>query len=394
MACQNTNKGCNCEFNLKAFGLCDPRRVILDGKDRTTLNWSEISVPEILCIPETKPDIEILDQIYATAELTSVKLIETPFAYEIVNRLADQDELNDLGVIYNAINVGAASIVTLTSALATAVAALIAGIPAINITPAVQALINTVNAAVTAVNTALAAVVSASADALGLINDGITEALATAVCEVLVSVSELLDALIASITNLLLAVNALVNSLVGIIDLTTLLTGVTNAEEALTDAIDAVIALINNLLALLGNTSYLVITPNEEGTCLTGRKLVIQGFLNQKVVYTGDVSVQSVHSAHYSVPFSAFIVVYAKFEGLTFTQDELIRTLESPTTPIPVSGFGYNCTFDINENLIVDLCEEFCVDVYVEDIFANELDERTVFKNVTLFLSARPSKLC
>ena len=39
MTCQKINKGCNCDFNLKSFGLCDPKRIIIDGSDRTVLNW-------------------------------------------------------------------------------------------------------------------------------------------------------------------------------------------------------------------------------------------------------------------------------------------------------------------------------------------------------------------
>lgn len=53
---------------------------------------------------------------------------------------------------------------------------------------------------------------------------------------------------------------------------------------------------------------------NEEGTKLTGKKLIIEGILRQKVVYTAEVAEQSLHSAHFDVPFSAFIVVDADTE--------------------------------------------------------------------------------
>ena len=77
----NNNAKCGCDFNIKTVGNCDVSKLNLNGTDRTNLNWTEISVPEILCIPELKPDIEGIDQVYANIVLDNVKLIETPFAY-------------------------------------------------------------------------------------------------------------------------------------------------------------------------------------------------------------------------------------------------------------------------------------------------------------------------
>lgn len=92
-------------------------------------------------------------------------------------------------------------------------------------------------------------------------------------------------------------------------------------------------------------------TENSEGTKLTGWKLIVEGIVKQKVVYTADVPNQSVHSAHFDVPFSAFIV------------------LPSSTT----------------------LEDKFCVDVCVEDVFVKVFNNRDIFKNVTLFLRAFPA---
>ena len=392
MACNNMNKSCNCKFNIKTLGVCDTKRVNINGSDRTNLNWSEISVPEVLCIPDTKPDIEKLDQVYVTSELTSVKLIETPFAYAITNRLAEEDEINALGEIYNAVVVGAGSILTLTGLVTTAVENLLAAILPIYITPTIQALIDTVNIALDTVDSIIDTITTLAADILELVNIGIEEALATLICEIIIALRDLLNSLITAIADLLAAVIALVNGLTGILDLTVLLGLLQTAINNLNTQIGAVLTLVTNLLALLGNTSYLVILPNEEGTCLTGRKLIVEGLLNQRVVYTGNVDEQSVHSAHYLVAFSAFIIVYAKFEGLEYT-NELIRTLES-STPIGANGFGFNCTFNIENNLTVDLCEEFWVESCIEDIFANALDSRTIFKNVTLFLLAKSARVC
>ena len=78
----NNNTKCGCDFNIKTVGNCDISKLNLNGKDRANLNWTEISVPEILNIPELKPDIEGIDQVYANVILDNVKLIETPFAYK------------------------------------------------------------------------------------------------------------------------------------------------------------------------------------------------------------------------------------------------------------------------------------------------------------------------
>lgn len=98
---------------------------------------------------------------------------------------------------------------------------------------------------------------------------------------------------------------------------------------------------------ILGNT-----IGNNECTNLTGRKLVIEGLLTQKVIYTAEVEEQSVHSAHFSIPFSTFIIV-------------------EPNTP---------------------LSQRFKVTPYIEDIYVCRLSERSVFKNTTIFIKA--SKIC
>ncbi|MFD3156310.1 DUF3794 domain-containing protein [Haloimpatiens sp. FM7330] len=87
---------------------------------------------------------------------------------------------------------------------------------------------------------------------------------------------------------------------------------------------------------------------NGEGTLLTGRKLVIEGILRQKVIYTADVKEQSLHSAHFDVPFSIFIVLPA---------DTL-------------------------------LSDKYKVEPYIEDIFVCKKSKREIFKNVTLFIKA------
>lgn len=89
---------------------------------------------------------------------------------------------------------------------------------------------------------------------------------------------------------------------------------------------------------------------NREGLRLTGRKLVIEGVLKQKVVYTAALCDQPVHFAHFEVSFSAFIVLACD----------------------------------------THLGQEFCVETCVEDVFAIPFNCREIFKNVTLFLQAIP----
>lgn len=93
-----------------------------------------------------------------------------------------------------------------------------------------------------------------------------------------------------------------------------------------------------------------VVIQNQEGTFLTGRKLVIEGVLKQKIVYTAANPEQSVHAAHFDVPFSAFIIL-------------------EPT--------------DL-------LTQRFKIEACIEDIFVTRITARQIFKNVTLFIKATP----
>ncbi|MCT4508395.1 MAG: DUF3794 domain-containing protein [Tepidibacter sp.] len=90
------------------------------------------------------------------------------------------------------------------------------------------------------------------------------------------------------------------------------------------------------------------ILENNEGTKVTGRKLVIEGILRQKIIYTADVKEQSMHSAHFDVPFSAFII------------------LEEDAS----------------------LVDRYSIQPCIEDIFVCRVSKRQIFKNVTLFIKA------
>ena len=102
------------------------------------------------------------------------------------------------------------------------------------------------------------------------------------------------------------------------------------------------------------------IGENLEGKILTGRKLIIEGNLCQKIVYTADEPQQSVHSAEFSVPFSAYIVVPKEYTFNSVVFDSL----------------------DINYE--VNSC--------IEDLSVELLNPRTILKRVTFLLYAVPKE--
>lgn len=381
MPCNINKNNCGCKFNIKNFGVCDVSSIMLNGNDRTTLNWSEISVPEVFQVPEQKPDIEHLDQVYVEANINSAKLIETPFAYEIYQRQATTFEITTVTEILNSIDINLAPIIDAINAILN-----IPGLPAI---PAVAAL----QEVLIALTTAAANLTNAITTALEELN---IECIAATV---VVGIIETVQASLTALQNVL---NTLIDTLNVLADVTATIPIVgplvAAAVESILNLISVVINTIFDILTaltdsilLIGNTSVLSLIPNAEGTCLSGRKLVIEGELKQKVVYTALVSSQSVHSIYKTIPFNAYIIVYPDFNGLTYVQDAVvIADPANPCETITVNGFSYNP----NEIISVNLCEEFNTSVCIEDIFAYAIDERDIFKNVTLFLSAKPAGNC
>ena len=405
MSCKNTNNNlnnsCDCGFNVKTYGVSNLNRISINGEDRTSLNWSEISVPEILPIPYQKPDIETLDQVYVNAELTSVKLIETPFAYKTYSVIATTDQIAAVTAILTALTTATAlwpviytppvpPATTPTGTLPTLLAAITTAFTTVGITPvppAVTTAIGVVNTAAAAVDTAVTALTDEIATVTSILALG-ANLTTSLLCSALKDLLKVIQSLITAINALLTALATLIALLpqaVSILVLTAYNALVASINVILTD-LNTEITNITDFLATL-ITAYVEIISNEEGTCLTGRKLVIEGFLKQKVVYTANVSSQSVHSAHFTVPFSAFVIPYANFEGLTYMENVEV------TPGVFKNVFAYyGC--DANLTLQPILCEEFSVEVFIEDIFAYALDDRTVFKNTTLFFLAKVFKSC
>lgn len=375
------NSTCGCKLNIKSLGLCDVSRIVLPGNDRTSLNWSEISIPEVTTLPCQKPNIEHLDQVHVDAAITCIKLIETPYAFLSYDLLATPFEIT---TVTAALGLATINLAPVTAAIAAILA--VPGLPAIPEVSAVQAALT----AVTAAGTALATAVT---DALAIVAGPCVTAaaLAAAVNSVLAALNVLntaLQALLASVNALALATAAI--PVVGPLVATAVAAAVT-AINAVFTAITAAITALTDSITLIGNTNVLVINSNDEGTCLSGRRLIIEGLLEQKVVYTALVASQSVHSVSKTIPFSAYVIPYARFTGLTY--EENIIVLADPLagcTTTTVNGFPY----DPNTPVAVDLCEEFNVNACIEDIFAYDIDERNIFKNVTLFLSAKPARTC
>lgn len=381
MSCnQNSCQGCNA--NIKKFGSYDLSRIKLDGQDRTQLNWTELSVPEVLPVPDAKPDIEQLDQVYVDVQVNCAKLIETPYAYKTYERLATPLEIT-------AATAAIAGAVVDITPITDAVDAIL-GIPLLPAIPQVAALQAALTGLIAAAGN-LTAVIANANDLLAA--DCVPGAVVVTLLNEVEAAVKLLQAALSTLTA---AANALAAAVAGIpvvgaavaAAVALLLTAVNVVVQALLDAVTAIVSAV----ALIGTTTYFTLIPNEEGTYLTGRKLIVEGVLRQKVVYTGLVPTQSVHSVHNEIPFTAYIIPYAKFEGLTYQRDITVIAdpAGDPCDTITIDGFAY----DPANPPVVDLCEEFCVNGYVEDIFANTLDCRTIFKNVTLFLLAKPAAIC
>jgi len=88
-----------------------------------------------------------------------------------------------------------------------------------------------------------------------------------------------------------------------------------------------------------------------------GKKLIINGHLKQQILYVADVPCQSVHSAHFTVPFCTFI--------------------EIPCSCSPVHHF-----------------ENMCPRILIEYLMAKKVGPREITKCVILFLWFPKTSIC
>lgn len=94
---------------------------------------------------------------------------------------------------------------------------------------------------------------------------------------------------------------------------------------------------------------------SNEGQILTGKKLSIELLLKQKVKYIADEPTQSVHAAHFEHVVNSLWVIVPKQIGCKKIED-LLRDGKLIVTP------------------------------YIEDIYGEQMDKRTIFKNITVLV--------
>jgi hypothetical protein len=93
---------------------------------------------------------------------------------------------------------------------------------------------------------------------------------------------------------------------------------------------------------------------SSEGEILTGRKLIVELLLRQKIKYVADEPTQTVHAVHNDFLVSEFVVIPPTVAGTTV--EELLA--QNRITVVP----------------------------YIEDIYASMVDKRTICKNITILL--------
>lgn len=114
---------------------------------------------------------------------------------------------------------------------------------------------------------------------------------------------------------------------------------------------------LNTVMIEASITNYRTITTP------VGLKVIIDGLINQKIIYTAADAAQSVHSAHYQEPFCTFI--------------------EIPLT-LPA---GMNVTQYLQSlGLTLDTVIQGKTDVLIEDVTASVTSLRTVEKCPVLFI--------
>lgn len=100
------------------------------------------------------------------------------------------------------------------------------------------------------------------------------------------------------------------------------------------------------------------VAKSYEGQVLSGRKLIVEVKLREKVKYVANKQCQSVHSAHYDdVIKSVFVIVPEEIDGVKVS--DLIRRRKYSITP------------------------------YLEDVYAVMRDCRTIYKCVTLLVDVK-----
>lgn len=122
---------------------------------------------------------------------------------------------------------------------------------------------------------------------------------------------------------------------------------------------------MEQLLSITVDTSIesikIIDTPialSNEGQYLSGCKLVIELKIKEKIKYVADEPTQTVHAAHYeNLLKSIFIIVPCEVNGIS--TKELLNKKKVVITP------------------------------YIEDIYGEMIDKRTIFKNIIIFIDVK-----
>ncbi len=118
-------------------------------------------------------------------------------------------------------------------------------------------------------------------------------------------------------------------------------------------------AILSCMVEAIVMSTRLIETPcmkSYEGQLLSGRKLVIELKLDQKVTYVADSVSQSEHSAHFENLYNSLFVVVPQRVG-----------------NIPIENLFKKGRINVTP--------------YIEDIYCEMLDSRHIFKNTTLLLN-------
>lgn len=121
-------------------------------------------------------------------------------------------------------------------------------------------------------------------------------------------------------------------------------------EELLSVMVDAKVVSVRVI-----DTPAPTTTPSAEGQILTGKKLSVELELQQKVKYIADESTQSVHAAHFNKLVNSILLI-----------------APAAVNSIPI------------ETLLMQ--GKVVVTPYIEDIYGEKLDKRTIFKNITILI--------
>lgn len=134
--------------------------------------------------------------------------------------------------------------------------------------------------------------------------------------------------------------------------------------------------------------SAMQILCNAEGSCLSGRKLIVSGTINQKITYTSDLPSSTMHYANFKYPFTTYIIVYPNFKNVpNILRDVVVIDPIDSTKTLTVKGYVYSNRSQVE----IDLCEEFCVNAYVEYTFMELLDRENIYNSIDIFFSAMPT---